>query len=129
MKTSYHCVFSLNYHVVVVVKRRKKLLTEQGLSIVEQSFRDRCVAAKGELLEFGGEADHVHALISLPPSVPVSVLINAVKTNSSRKVRTADERAREAGPAFWSPSYFVASCGGAPLEKIKDYVRSQERPE
>ncbi|WP_345005863.1 transposase, partial [Streptosporangium album] len=29
---------------------------------------------------------------------------------------------------FWSPSYFAASCGGAPLTIIKAYIEQQRRP-
>jgi putative transposase len=31
-------------------------------------------------------------------------------------------------PVFWSSSYYVASTGGAPIEKIKQYIQSQEAP-
>lgn len=29
---------------------------------------------------------------------------------------------------FWSPSYFAASCGTAPLEIIKECIENQKRP-
>jgi REP element-mobilizing transposase RayT len=32
------------------------------------------------------------------------------------------------GGHFWSPSYFAASCGGAPLSIIKQYIEQQKRP-
>ncbi|MGW1802529.1 transposase, partial [Streptomyces sp. NPDC001984] len=32
------------------------------------------------------------------------------------------------GHHFWSPSYFAASCGGAPLSIIKEYTENQKRP-
>jgi putative transposase len=33
------------------------------------------------------------------------------------------------GKHFWSPSYFAASCGGAPLSIIKQYIEQQNRPD
>ena len=33
------------------------------------------------------------------------------------------------GKHFWSPSYFAASCGGAPLTIIKQYIEQQNRPD
>ena len=30
---------------------------------------------------------------------------------------------------LWSPSYCVVSCGGAPLDSVKQYVADQRRPE
>lgn len=129
MKTSYHCVFDLNYHLVLVTKRRRRVLTADLLDLVEVSMRERCAAAGGSLTEFGGETDHVYALISLPPKAQLTVLVNAIKTNSSRRLRAASPELLLGGPAFWSPSYFIASCGGAPLERIREYVRAQERPD
>jgi putative transposase len=32
------------------------------------------------------------------------------------------------GKACWSPSYFAASCGGAPSNILKDYIQKQKTP-
>jgi putative transposase len=32
------------------------------------------------------------------------------------------------GSAFWAPSYFAGSCGGAPLSIVKEYIENQKRP-
>ncbi|PZO72208.1 MAG: IS200/IS605 family transposase, partial [Mesorhizobium amorphae] len=53
----------------------------------------------------------------------------AAKTSTSRRLRRDHPELRRLGDALWSPSYFVASCGGASLETVKGYVRSQERPD
>ena len=83
-----------------------------------------------ELRELDGEKDHVHLLVSYPPKVAVSSLVNSLKGVTSRMLR---KRFPELEKAYykgqlWSPSYFAASCGGAPLEKIKEYIRQQETP-
>jgi putative transposase len=75
-------------------------------------------------LEFNGEADHVHLLLSL--------FVNNLKTVTSRYIR------KELGselkqyywnkPVFWSRSYCIISCGGAPLSVIKQYIEQQEAP-
>lgn len=124
-----NCVFSLSYHMVLVTKRRRPVLTGPMLEVAEALARARCAARGGSLVEFGAEADHIHLLMRLPPSVPVSDLANAVKTNISRTLRRDFPALRRIGPALWSPSYFVTSCGGASLETVKDYVRAQARPD
>lgn len=62
-----------------------------------------------------------------PPKVSLSKLVNSLKGVSSRKLR--DMRPEITGRyhqgVLWSPSYFVASCGGAPLSIIAEYVRNQ----
>ena len=78
------------------------------------------------LLACDGEADHLHLLIEHPPKLSVSALVNAFKGTSSRGLRKArsDIATRHRDGVLWSPSYF-ASMGGAPLEKVKQYVQQQ----
>ena len=80
-----------------------------------------------QLLACDGEADHVHLLVEYPPKHSVSVLVNALKGTSSRLLRKErpDIAARYWRGILWSPSYFAASAGGAPLEVVKQYVENQ----
>jgi len=61
------------------------------------------------------------------PKVAVSRLVNNLKTVSSRMLRQCfpDIQKKYFKNALWTPSYFAGSCGGAPLETIKQYVQSQ----
>jgi putative transposase len=92
----------------------------------------RCKDWDGELQEFNGEADHVHALVSLPPNLDLSIFVNNLKTTSSRLLRRdfAEELnyVYRGEPVLWSRSYCIVSCGGAPLS-VKQYVEQQEAPE
>ena len=67
-----------------------------------------------------------------PPKVALSVLVNSLKGVSSRRLRSEYtgriNRAVMHG-RFWSPSYFVGSCGGAPLTAVKEYIENQKRPD
>ena len=126
--TTNNCVYGLTYHLVLVVKRRRKALSAPMLDAAEIAIQERCSIRGGRLLEFGGEEDHLHALVSLPPAEALADFTNAVKTTTSRRLRRDFPQLKRLGSALWSPSYFVSSVGGAPLETIKEYVRSQERP-
>lgn len=78
-----------------------------------------------------GEDDHVHLLLEYPPTVTLSKLVNALKGASSRALRKhRPQIARSYGlkSHLWSPSYFAASCGGAPLTVIRQYVENQRTP-
>lgn len=80
-------------------------------------------------MEFNGEPDHLHLLISVNPKVQPSKLVNTLKTVTSRLVRK--QFAKELSkyywkPVFWSRSYCIVSCGGAPLSIIKQYLEQQE---
>ena len=93
-------------------------------------FEKVCEDFETELVEFNGEADHVHLLVNFPPKVAVAKLVNSLKGVSSRKLKLHHPEVsdRYFKSALWSPSYFAASCGGAPLEIIKQYVEQQQTP-
>lgn len=93
-------------------------------------FSDICKAFETTLIEFEGERDHVHLLVHYPPKISLSRLVNSLKGVSSRKLRqqfTTLHRYYWKG-VLWSPSYFVGSCGGAPLSILKEYIQNQNRP-
>jgi len=101
------------------------------LAFCERVMRKVCDDFEAGLWEFNGEADHVHLLVHYPPKVAVSALVNSLKGVSARRLRSEYtgrvNRAVMRGH-FWSPSYFAASCGGAPLSIIRQYIEQQQRP-
>jgi putative transposase len=79
------------------------------------------------LIETNGEKDHVHLLVETLPQTTPSKLVNSLKGVSSRMMRKEFpelERYYWKG-GLWSPSYFIASCGGAPLKIVKEYIENQ----
>jgi len=132
VRTLFHCVYALHYHLVLVTKYRRRCITRPMLEMLQDIIAQRCKGWGGELLEFNGEADHVHILASLPPNLDLSRFVNNVKTTSSRLVRRefADQLRRVyRKPVFWSRSYCIITCGGAPLSVLKQYVEQQKTPE
>jgi putative transposase len=72
----------------------------------------------------------VHLLVTYPPTVAVSTLVNRLKGASSRRLRHVhpDIATRYRRGLLWSSSSFGVSCGGAPLSTIKRYIESQQAP-
>ena len=131
LKTLFHCVYALNYHLVIVTKYRKKILTGAMLDRLEGITRERLESWEGALTEFNGEADHLQILFSLPPKHSLAAFVNALKTNMSRRLRKefANELSKTyRKPVLWSQSYCVISVGGAPLNVVKKYIEQQARP-
>lgn len=123
-----HVVYNLNAHLVFVPKYRKRVLTARVFRFLEDVWRNICRDFGAELRECGYETDHAHLLVSYPPKVSLSVLVNSLKGVSARRLRA--ERFPEVqgklwGVHFWSPSYCAVSCGGAPLALVKRYVEAQ----
>jgi putative transposase len=132
LKTLYHCVYNLQYHLVLVTKYRRQCITAPMLTRLKEILAATTAKWGGELIECNGEADHVHLLISLSPTVQVSTFVNNLKTVSSRLIRK--EFGRELArwyrkPVFWSRSYCVISCGGAPLSVLRQYIEQQQGAE
>lgn len=85
-----------------------------------------------ELVEFNGEADHVHLLFEAHPKVELSTLVNNLKTASSRLIRRdfpVEVRQVYWKPVFWHRSYCILTAGGAPLSIIRQYIEQQGREE
>lgn len=90
----------------------------------------RDYAPRGYRVQMDGESNHVHLLVNYPPKVSVSSLVNSLKGVSSYVLRRQLPRIAKCywKNVLWSPSYFAASCGGAPLEVIKRYIEEQATP-
>jgi putative transposase len=128
LKKERHSVSSLKIHLVFVTKYRKKLLTKASLDVIEKSFIEVAKKMNFDLVEFNGESDHVHLLISYLPKLSISVMVNALKGVSSRKYGQLGFPKPYGKTALWSPSYFVSSIGGAPIEVLKGYIQNQQKP-
>lgn len=124
-----HSVFSVQLHMVFVTKYRRKVITKPMKQRLQEVLANVCIKTKCRLTEFNGEADHVHLLVDFHPDNRLSALIGSMKSASSRIIQKefADELLRVySKPVFWSGSYYVASTGGAPIERVKAYIKSQE---
>ena len=125
------CVFMMHVHLVFVTKYRRGVFTKEILDDMRTMFASVCADFESELVEFDGEDDHVHLLVNYPPKVAVSKLVNSLKGISSlliRKKNYPSIKTKLWGGALWSPSYFAASCGGAPMAVIRKYIEQQRAP-
>ncbi len=128
LRKERHSISSLKIHLVCATKYRREVFSTEGLSVIGNSFNEVAKKMNFHILEFNGEADHVHALIEYPPKLSVSQMVNALKGVSSRRYGQAGHPKPYGKDALWSPSYFVSSVGGAPIEVLKQYIREQEKP-
>ena len=87
IRTGRHCVFNIHVHLVFVTKYRRKVFKTQHITALNEIFKSICEKFDTSLEECNGEDDHVHLLINYPPKVPVSKLVNNLKTVSSRMLR------------------------------------------
>ena len=132
IRTGRHVVYSLHAHLVFVTKYRRAVFTKAMLERMEEIGASVCEDFERSLEEFDGESDHVYLMVHYPPKVCLSKLVNSLKGVSSRMLRTEFKKSIQKclwKNVLWSPSYFVASCGGAPISIISEYIQSQATPD
>ena len=131
LKTRSNSAFRLIYHLVLVTKFRRTSLSAEMLDRINIIVKELLAKWECELIEFGGEADHIHALLETHPSVDLSKLVNNIKTVTSRRLRSEySEHLSKfywgAKPQFWSGSYAIISVSAqAPLSRLIEYVQNQ----
>jgi len=128
MKSHYHCVYDMKYHLVLITEYRKKCFTGEILDRLEEICREQCEKWDVELLEFGGESDHIHLMLAFYPTLQPSKFINSLKTVTSRLIRkqyTKQLKKYYCKPVLWARAYCLLTAGGAPLETLKKYIQNQ----
>lgn len=130
-KRKAHSVYLMTYHIVFVTKYRKPVLSNEIGDFIKDLCTRICQEHGGELLSAETDRDHIHLLVSMPPQERPSNLIRVLKTQTSKKVHQNKDYNQYikqyllGNVPLWSPSYFIATTGGATLEKVKEYVESQ----
>jgi putative transposase len=128
MKSASNAIYEIQLHIVFVVKYRRKILTEAMLASVSGVLKNTLESWRCELIEVGGEADHLHLLIGIHPALNIADLIGNLKSISSRHLRKDYEGEIKKylwKDAFWHRAYYVGSIGKTTIETIKSYVQNQ----
>lgn len=126
-RTTKATVYACQYHVVFCPKYRRRLLR----GMVAERFKELAPAAASELdgveiLEMEVMPDHVHLLLEVPPQVAVGQAVARIKGRTSRELRGEFPWLKTKVPTLWTRSYFCSTVGGAPLEKVQEYIRNQK---
>nr|WP_229911351.1 IS200/IS605 family transposase [Streptomyces aurantiogriseus] len=110
---------------------QRGVFNDEMLTGREEIMRKVREDIEAELKEFNGYGDHVHLLVHYPPKAAVSKLVNSLKGVSARRIRqefTGGIDHAVMHGHLWSPLYFSASRGGAPLAIVRQYIKQQKRP-
>ncbi|MGH2416128.1 MAG: IS200/IS605 family transposase, partial [Microcystaceae cyanobacterium] len=121
-----HSVFSIRLHFVFVTRYRRKVITRAMLERMQEMFGQVCRKMDCQLVEFSGESDHVHLLVDFHPKNSIAAVAGSLKASTSRAIQTefsVEVKKFYSKPVFWSNSYYVASSGGAPIDKLKEYIK------
>lgn len=122
-----HSVFLLNYHLVMVVKYRRKVITDQISDRLKDMFELIGKDYKITVDTWNHDTDHVHVLFRAEPKTELTKFLNAYKAASSRRIKQEFPEIRDKlwKEAFWSQSFCLLTTGGAPLDVIRKYIETQ----
>ena len=122
-----HSVFLVYYHLVMVIKYRRKVrngkISERAKEIFEYIAPGYGIVPE----EWNHDTDHVHILFKGQPNTEISKFINAYKSASSRLIKKEFPQIRKSlwKEMFWSQSFCLLTTGGATVDIIKQYIMSQ----
>ena len=127
LRGNNHSVFSIHFHLILVVKYRKKVIDERISERLKEIFGYIQDNYNIVLEEWNHDIDHVHVLFRSEPNSNISKFINAYKSASSRLIKKEypSIKSRLYEEAFRSQSFCLISTGGASIETIKKYIESQ----
>ena len=119
-----HSIFRLHIHLVWCTKYRKKVLGGDIGARLRELTRQICSDMSVEILSGVVSKDHVHILVSIPPQVSVSKLVQKVKGKTSYKLQREFVTLRKEywGQRMWARGYFACSTGNVTDEMIKSYI-------
>ncbi len=123
-----HSVYDLKYHLVWVTKYRKPVLHGQVALRLRELIRQTCTTLEVYIISGHVSSDHVHLLVSVPPHLAVSDLVQRLKGRSSRRLlEEFGELSRQYwGRHMWARGYFAVSTGNVTDEIIQQYIESHK---
>ena len=114
---------SVGLHLVWSTKGRRQLLARQSERRLKAYIGSVIKSKKGRLIEAGNEPDHIHLYVSMPSTISIAELINAIKSNSTRWIRRILGRRLFA----WQEGYGAFSVSKSMEQVLIGYIRNQEK--
>lgn len=122
-----HSVFLLYYHLIFVIKYRKKVIDDTLSFRLREIFAYIAPNYNITIEQWNSDKDHVHVLIRAHPNSELSKFINAYKSASSRLIKKEFPHIRNYlwKEMFWSKSFCLLTTGDATIDVIHQYIESQ----
>ena len=122
-----HTIYECKYHIVFCPKYRYPILEGSvGEYAKQQVYHLASQKDLVEVEEINVQADHIHAILSVPPKYSISGLMGFLKGKAALNMFHRYERLgnRYWGRHLWSRGYCVSTVG-LDEEQIRKYVRWQ----
>lgn len=114
---------SLTYHVIFSTKYRTPRIDEALKNELYPYIGGVIRGEKGQLLEIGGMADHVHILAGFHPTVAVSLMLQYIKGSSSKWI---NEERKSQERFEWQAGYGAFTVSRSLMSAVRQYIQQQE---
>ncbi|MEH7293863.1 IS200/IS605 family transposase [Priestia megaterium] len=127
LDSNNHSVFSMYYHLVLVIKYRQNVIDDAVSDYAKEKFVSLGNKYNITLVEWNHDIDHIHILFKAHPNTELSKFINAYKSASSRLIKKEFPLVRKKlwKEMFWSRSFCLLTTGGSHIEVVKKYIEDQ----
>lgn len=124
-RKSSHSIFSIQIHLSWITKYRYRVLTGAIGQRAKELIRRICNEENVEIISGSVSPDHVHILISIDPSISISILVKYLKGKTSRKLQMEfpELRKRYWGQHLWARGYFAVSVGNVTKQMLEEYIQ------
>jgi putative transposase len=128
-KRGSHAVYDIQYHVVWTTKYRYKVLQGKVAERLRELLRQGCEARGIKIMKGSIGKEHIHMLLSCPPMIAPSKLMQYLKGRSSKMLQEefSDLKKRYWGQHLWASGYFIRTVGTVTQEMIKEYIENQNQ--
>ena len=127
MRKNSHVQYDIEYHIVWTTKYRYKVLNGRIAQRVREIIRQSCNSMDVTIIKGSIGKEHIHMMISCPPSISVSKIVQQIKGKTSRVMLSEykELKKRYWGQHLWASGYFCRSVGEVTKEMIKEYIDNQ----
>lgn len=128
-----HSVYRLTYHLILVTKYRKNVITDDIADTIKTTIERFNKDYNLKIIEYNYKADHLHLLFSIQPNANIQKIVNAMKAATSRIVRKTYPEIKQvlSNNAFWSKGYFISSIGNVNTDIstniINKFIKDQSK--
>ncbi len=110
-------------HIVFHTKCTSITMREQDLGRIFDYVGGVIRNINGVSIQVGGRPDHIHILASMPKTMSLAEFVRAIKSNSSKWVKTLDSYYE---PFMWQEGYGAFSVSASVLDKVAKYIKNQK---
>ena len=135
VRTSHHCKYNINYHIIWIPKYRKHILKDKVKEVLKNIIDGQCKELSIQQLALEVMPDHLHLFVGAKPTIMPCRIVQKLKGNTSIQLRRVFRDLRYLGfpnkfgsgfKNLWARGYYCGSAGHVSQEQVKRYIQEQE---